>query len=251
MLIEQTMEKMLSLRLPTMVSALRELYERPGQADLSFEEKLGLLVDREWMDRENKRMNRRLKDARLPVSASLEDMQCDPSRGLDKAAVRSLAQCHWVTGRQNVIIVGATGVGKTYFGAALAEAACRHGYRALHVRVPRLVHDLGVWRADGSYTQQLARLGRIDVIVLDDFLLSPMTDAERRDLLEVLEDRYDRASTVIMSQIPTKTWHEALGDPTVADAICDRLVHNAHIFVIKGASMRQRKGLGTAQQTQP
>jgi DNA replication protein DnaC len=206
-----------------------------------------MLVDREWSERENRRLDRRLKDAKLGVRASLEDVVCDPARGIDKPMVRQLASCQWVRAKQNVIAIGPTGIGKSFLGAALAEAACRHGLRALFVRVPRLLEELAVARASGTYTSSLARIAKVDVLVLDDFLLTPMQDAERRDLLEVLEDRYDRCSTVITSQLPTKTWHEAISDPTIADAICDRLVHNAHVLALRGPSMRRKKGLASTQ----
>lgn len=205
-----------------------------------------MLVDREWNDRENRRVARRIKEARLGTRASLEDVACDPARGLDKATLRQLGTCQWVRAKQNVIVIGPTGIGKTYLAAALAEAACRKGLRALFVRVPRLVEELAVARVSGAYAQTLARISKIDVLVLDDFLLTPMKEAERKDLLEVLEDRYDRCSTVITSQLPTKSWHEALSDPTIADAICDRLVHNAHVLALRGPSMRRKKGLSTS-----
>jgi DNA replication protein DnaC len=177
------------------------------------------------------------------MSACLEDVWCDSTRGLDKSTVRSLATCQWVRSKQNVIAIGATGVGKSYIGAALAQAACRNGFRALCTRVPRLVHELAIARADGSYVSMLQRLAQIHVLVLDDFLIAPLKDHERRDLLEVLEDRYGRSSTVVTSQLPTKSWHEALADPTIADAICDRLVHNAHVLALRGPSGRKKKGL--------
>ena len=158
--------------------------------------------------------------------------------------MRSLGTGGWVRAKQNVIVIGATGTGKSYLGAALAEAACRHGYRALRTRVPRLLGELAIARADGSYTATLSRLAKLDVLVLDDLLIAPLKDSERRDLLEVLEDRYDQRSTVVTSQVPTKSWHEMLADPTVADAICDRLVHNAHVLSLRGPSIRKMKGLG-------
>ena len=210
-----------------------------------------MLVDREWTERENRRVTRRIKEARLGTHAHLEDVVCDPARGLDKAAVRQLATCQWVRAKQNVIVIGPTGIGKTYLAAALAEAACRKGLRALFLRIPRLVEELAVARVSGAYAQTLARIGKIDVLVLDDLLLTPMKDAERRDLLEVLEDRYDRCSTVITSQLPTKSWHEAFGDPTIADAICDRLVHNAHVLALRGPSMRKKKGLSATNESEP
>jgi len=235
------------MKLLTLAKGLREMQDTPPNNQLSFEEKIGMLVDREWSERENRRLDRRLKDAKLGVRASLEDVVCDPARGIDKPMVRQLASCQWVRAKQNVIAIGPTGIGKSFLGAALAEAACRHGLRALFVRVPRLLEELAVARASGTYTSSLARIAKVDVLVLDDFLLTPMQDAERRDLLEVLEDRYDRCSTVITSQLPTKTWHEAISDPTIADAICDRLVHNAHVLALRGPSMRRKKGLASTQ----
>lgn len=243
MLIEETIQKMLDLRMPTMAQATRELLASAPSNQLSFEDKLGLLVDREWTDRDNRRVARRIKEARLFRGASLEDVECDAARGVEKSLIKQLGSCQWAKAKQNVLITGATGTGKSYLGAALADTACRHGMRALFVRVPRLVEDLAVARVSGAYSSTLAKLARFEVLVLDDFLLAPMKDTERRDLLEVLEDRYERASTVITSQVPTKTWHGALNDPTIADAICDRLVHNAHVIDLRGPSMRKKKGL--------
>jgi len=180
--------------------------------------------------------------------ASLDNVLCDPERGVDKATMRALSTCQWVKTKHNVVVVGKTGVGKSYVGAALADAACRAGYRANFFRVPRLLEELALARAAGVYASLLGKLSRVDVLVLDDFLLNPMTDIERRDLLEVIEDRYDKTSTVIMTQMPTKTWHEALSDPTIADAICDRLVHNAHLLKLGGPSMRRKKALETQPQ---
>jgi DNA replication protein DnaC len=185
---------------------------------------------------------RLLHVARLTITdASLENVWCEPGRGLDKTLVRDLATCKWIRNKHNVIIVGKTGVGKSYLGAALAQAACRKGLRAMCTRVPRLAHELAIARADGTYTALLGRLARLDVLVLDDFLIAPLKDTERRDLLEVLEDRYGTSSTVVTSQVPTKTWHEMLADPTIADAICDRLVHNAHVIALKGPSGREKE----------
>lgn len=244
MIEQQTIEKLLVLRLPTMAQVFRELIDKPPSGDLTFEEKVGMMVDREWLERDNRRAARRIKEAKLSVSACLEDVVADSARGLDKAVVRSLASCGWIRAKQNIIVLGPTGVGKSFLACALANAACRQGFRALNIRVPRLVHQLGVARADGSYASELGRLSRFDALLLDDFLIAPMKDTERRDLLEVLEDRYDHSSTIITSQVPTKTWHEMLADPTIADAICDRLVHNAHVLTLKGQSMRSKKGLG-------
>jgi DNA replication protein DnaC len=248
MIVDETIQKMTDMRLTTMAQAFRQTLDSPASNQLSFEDRLGLLVDREWIERENRRVSRRTKEAKLPMAACMQEVITDPARGFDKAVLRSLTGCQWVKAKQNVIIHGATGVGKSFLGAALAQAACSRGYRALYVRVPRLVHQLAITRSDGSYVSELARLSRFDVLVLDDFLSAPMKDTEKRDLIEVLEDRYDHCSTVITSQLPPKTWHETLADPTIADAICDRLVHNAHELWLKGPSIRKRKGLHSKDQ---
>jgi DNA replication protein DnaC len=240
---EETINKLIQLKLNEMAHSFREQLDKAPGSSLSVEECVGLMVDREWTERENRRTARRIKEAKLGMRACLEDLWCNPTRGIDKATVRSLATCQWVRAKQNVIAVGATGTGKSYVAAALAEAACRRGFRALHVRVPRLLGELAIARADGSYHAALSRLAKLDVLVLDDLLIAPLKDGERRDLLEVLEDRYGRCSTVVTSQVPIKTWHEMLADPTLADAICDRLVHNAHVLWLKGPSMRKQKGL--------
>ena len=239
--IEETLTKLIELRLNTMAHAVRELMDTAPGHQMSFEEKLGLAVDREWSERDNRRVTRRLKEAKLATHASLDNVLCDAERGIDKATMRGLSNCGWIKSTHNVIVVGKTGVGKSYVGSALADTACRNGYRAIFFRVPRLLEELALARAAGEYASLLGKLSRIDVLVLDDFLLNPMTDAERRDLLEVIEDRYDRTSTVITTQMPTKTWHEALGDPTIADAICDRLIHNAHVLKLGGPSIRKKK----------
>ncbi len=244
MILEETIQKLLQLNLKVMAQSLREMAEQPGFAAMSFEDSIALIVDREWTDRQNRRLAGRIKQAKLGMSACMEDVYCTPGRGVDKSAMRALAGCGWVRAKQNVIVVGSTGTGKSYLGAALAHAACRAGFRALRTRVPRLLQELAVARADGSYVTTLNRLAQTHVLVLDDFLIAPLKDSERRDLLEVLEDRYDKSSTVITSQLPTKSWHESLEDPTVADAICDRVVHNAHVLSIKGPSIRKTKGLG-------
>jgi DNA replication protein DnaC len=245
MIDQETQEKLNAMRLRTMAQVFRELVDKPDNG-LTFAEKVGMMVDREWIERDNRRTGRRVKEAKLPVSGAIEEVVADGARGLDKSVLRSLATCGWIRAKQNVIVLGPTGVGKSFLGCALANAACRQGFRALYVRVPRLVHQLSVARADGTYASELGRMSRFDVLVLDDFLIAPMKDTERRDLLEVLEDRYDHTSTVITSQVPTKTWHEMLSDPTIADAICDRLVHNAHILTLRGQSMRRKKAIASS-----
>jgi len=242
MIDQETHDRLNAMRLRTMAQVFRELVDKP-ESGLTFAEKVGMMVDREWVERDNRSTGRRVKEAKLPSTGAIEEVVADSARGLDKSVLRSLATCGWVRAKQNVIIMGPTGVGKSFLGCALANAACRQGLRALYMRVPRLVHQLSVARADGSYASELGRISRFDVLVLDDFLIAPMKDTERRDLLEVLEDRYDHSSTVITSQVPTKTWHEMLSDPTIADAICDRLVHNAHVLTLRGQSMRRKKGL--------
>lgn len=247
--IEETLTKLHELKLTSMALAVRELMDTAPGHQLSFEEKLGLVVDREWTDRDNRRLARRIKEAKLATRASLDNVLCDPERGVDKATIRGMSTCQWVKSKHNIVVVGKTGVGKSYVGAALADAACRTGYRAICYRVPRLLEELALARASGVYASLLGKLSRVDVLVLDDFLLNPMTDIERRDLLEVIEDRYDKTSTVITTQMPTKTWHEALQDPTIADAICDRLVHNAHVLKLGGPSIRRTKALETQPQS--
>lgn len=248
MIHEETIQKLIDLKLHAMAAAARELANGPPRKDLTAEELLGMIVDREQSHRDNRKLTRRLKEAKLTsIAASIEEVTCEPARGLQKTVVRSLGTCAYVRAKQNVIVVGATGTGKSYLGAALAHAACRAGFRALFTRSSRLLHELSIARGDGSYAKVLQRLARTEVLVLDDFLITPLKDQERRDLLEVLEDRYDRASTVITTQVPTKTWHETLADPTIADAICDRVIHNAHVINLTGPSIRKLRGLKTDQ----
>jgi DNA replication protein DnaC len=243
MIVEQTIEKLKQLKLTQAAEAFRELCDKSAGSSLSMEECVGLIVDREWTARENSRIARRIKDAKLGMQACMEDVHCDPARGLDKSVMRSLATGHWITAKQNVIITGLTGTGKSYIGAALTASSCRRGHRALSVRASRLLGELAIARANGSYATTLARLAKLDVLLLDDLFIAPLTHLEQCDLLEVLEDRYDHRSTVVTSQVPTKTWHEMQADPTLADAICDRLVHNAHVISLRGQSLRKKKGL--------
>ena len=243
MTIDETIQKLTELKLHTLAKAVREMLDAPPDNQLSFEEKLGLLIDREWTDRENRKVARRIKEARLSTRAASDEILCDPARGLDRAHLRDRTSCQWVRSRHNVVVLGPTGIGKSFLANALAQEACRQGFRALFVRASRLLEQLAIARASADYNATLARIAKIDVLVLDDFLLAPLTDVERRDLLEVLEDRYGKTSTVITSQLPTKSWHEALGDPTIADAICDQLVHNAHVLTLRGSSLRRQKGL--------
>jgi len=230
-----------------MAQAFRELLAMPS-TDLAWEDRIGMLVEREFTERENRRVDRRMRDARLPTAACLENARCGSSRGLEKAMLRQLGTCQWVRAKQNVIVRGATGVGKTYLACALAESVCKRGMRAVFRRAPRLLEELALARASGTFGATLARLAKFELLIIDDFLLVPMNDVEKRDLLEVLEDRYEHSSTVLTSQLDPKTWHECLGDPTMADAICDRVVHNAHVIWLRGPSIRKEKGLGSAEQ---
>ena len=244
MLREPTMEKLQGMHLGAMGAAWLEQQQNADVVALSFDERFAMLVDAEWMTRENKRLDRVLKEAKLRLAeASLEGIDYPPRRELDKAFVRQLGSCKWIAEHQVVLISGATGTGKTYVACALAQQACRKGYRALYRRAPRFFDELRLARADGSYPRLLARLARVDVLVIDDFAIAPVSDTERRDLLEVLKDRYEMRATVISSQLPPDRWHDYLADPTVADAICDRVLHGAHRIALKGPS-RRKEGNG-------
>jgi DNA replication protein DnaC len=241
MLNQPTLTKMHAMKLSAMAEALERQLGSAEHAPLAFEDRLGLLVDAEWAHREERKLTRRLQRARLRHAASIEDVDFRAPRGLDRQVVLSLAQCGWIRDGLNVIITGPTGTGKSYLACAFAERACRSGFSAYYVRTARLVHDLAVARGDGSYSRVLSRLAKTDLLVLDDWLLTPSKDSERRDLLEVVEDRHERASTLITSQLPVKAWHDALGEPTIADSICDRLIHGAHRIELKGGSMRETR----------
>jgi DNA replication protein DnaC len=209
---------------------------------LAFDERFGLLVDAEWIDRQNKRLARNLREAKLRLSdACIEGIDYPARRKLDKAVIRGLASCAWIHEHHNVVITGPTGVGKTYIACALAQQACRKGYRVLYRRVPRIFDEILLTRADGTYPRWLAKVARFDVVVLDDWGLVPLAESERRDLLEIMEDRYGNRSTILTSQVPVEQWHDQVGDPTIADAFCDRLLHNAHRIELHGPSRRQEK----------
>ena len=240
MLNEQTVEKLKLLRLHAMEEAWATQQAQPNVASLSFDERFGMLVDAEWLARENARLRRALKEAKLRMStACVEDIEYSAKRELDKALIRQLSSCRWVAEHQNVIISGKTGTGKTYIACALAQQACRKGYRAVYRRAPRLFQELALSRADGTYARLLSRFARTDVLIIDDWALSPLTAEQRNDILEILEDRYGNRSTIFSSQLDSKRYHEYLGDPTVADAVCDRLIHNAHRVMLSGPSRRK------------
>jgi DNA replication protein DnaC len=241
MLTHPLFEKLTKLRLLGMLLALKELWNTPDRDRLSFEDCLGLLVDRELTARENRQLTARLKKAKLRESACVEDVDFRHRRGLDQTLFLQLAQCTWIKEHHNVIIVGPTGVGKTYLACALAHKACREGYVVLYFRLPRLLQDLALAKGDGRYSNLLKSMARADLIVLDDWGLKGFSLDQQHDLLEVLEDRHGLRSTLITSQLPTDHWHELITNATVADAICDRLVHNAYRITLKGESMRKLK----------
>jgi len=241
MLIEQTLDKMNAMKLVGMAEALKQQLGSAQHVRLSFDERLGLLVDREWEAREQRKLKTRLRSAKLRYSASLEDVDFKHPRALDRQQVLSLGNCGFIQSRHNLLITGPTGIGKSSLACAFVERACRRGYNAAYLRLPRLLQQLAVARGDGSYARILERLARLDLLAIDDWLLAPLRDPERRDLVEVIEDRSERASTLIASQLLAKDWHAGIGDPNLADAICDRLLHNAHRLDLKGPSMRRTK----------
>jgi DNA replication protein DnaC len=240
MLKQPTIEKLHALRLRIMAAVWLEQDKSPDTLALPFDDRLALLVDAEALARDNTRLAKNLRDAKLRIAnACIEGIEFSRERQLDKPTVRQLATCRWVSEHQTVLVTGATGTGKSYFGCALAHEACRKGFRALYRRVPRLFDELRLARADGTYSRLLARIAKIDVLVLDDFAIAPLTDESRRDLLEILEDRYGLRATVITSQLKHDRWHDYLADPTVADAICDRVIHGAHKIALAGPSRRK------------
>ncbi|MFQ5550933.1 MAG: IS21-like element helper ATPase IstB [Gemmatimonadales bacterium] len=241
MLNHPTLDKLQSLKLNGMATALLEQMNSSSVDALSFEERLGLLVDRETTYRDDRRMTSRLRRAKLRHNACFEDIDYRHPRGLDKALITSMATCQWLREHLNVLITGPSGVGKTWLACALAHQACREGYSALYLRLPRLLHDTALARGDGRYPKLLASLAKLDLLVIDDWGMAKLNPDNLRDLLEILEDRYGVRSTMITSQIPVDKWHDLIGEPTFADAILDRLVHNAYKLKLKGGSMRKNK----------
>ena len=247
MLTEQTVERLRTLRLGAIADVYLAQQRDTSIAALSFDERLGMLVDAEQLARDNRVLTRRLKEAKLRLSqACLEDLDYSGRRKLDRTVIRQLATCRWVADHHNILITGPTGVGKTFLGCALGQQACRQGYRVIYRRIPRLFPEIALAHGDGTYTTFLARFARVDVLILDDWGLVALKDAQRQDLLEILDDRDGTRSTVITSQLPSDRWHEYLADPTLADAILDRVLHRAYPLTLGGPSRRKSDTDGPA-----
>lgn len=240
MLNNPTLEQLRSMRLTGMAAAFSDQLAKP-LVELDFESRLALLVEREWYLRENRRLSRRLKDAKLQQTACVENIDYHHPRGLNQAKIMELSQCNWIRNHLSLLITGPTGCGKTFLACSLAHRACLQGLTSRYYRLPRLWHELRVTKADGTYTKWLSQISKINVLVLDDWGLIALDDEQRRDLLEILDDRYERSSTIITSQLPTSVWHEYLNDATLADAILDRLLHQGIKIELRGESLRKTK----------
>lgn len=241
MLNHPTLEKLHQLRLRGMAKAFKEQLEQPEAEGLSFTDRLALLIDREAAERESWHLKIRLRNAKLQINACVEDIDYRSPRGLDKALILRLAACDWVRHKDNVLIVGSTGTGKTYLACALGQKACREGLSVVYRRAPRLFAEILQAKGEGRHLKFLATIAKADLLIVDDWGLAPLDDEQRRDLLEIMDDRHGNRSTLITSQLPVENWHETIGDGTIADAILDRLVHNAHKIKMRGESMRKRK----------
>lgn len=240
MLTEPTIDKLHALRLGAMAAAWTAQREDPKSQEIDFDSRFGMLVDAEHLSRDNKRIARAMREAKLRIgNACVEDIDYESKRELDRALLRQLSTCGWIGSHANVIVTGATGTGKSYVACALAQQACRTGFRALYRRMPRLLEELALAHADGTYTRLLGRLAKIDVLVLDDWGLAPLREQERRDMLEIFDDRHGARSAILTSQLPVEKWHDYVADPTIADALLDRVVHNAHRIKLKGPSRRK------------
>jgi DNA replication protein DnaC len=241
LLTHPTLEQLRQLGLAGMARAFEELTANTRGAELDHAEWLGLLLDREMADRQDRRLMARLRYARLRHNAAVEDVDYRTARGLDRALFQKLAQGNWIKEQQNLIIIGPSGVGKSWLACALGHRACRDNLSVLYQRIPRLFSDLVLARGDGRYARLMRALGGVKLLILDDWGLEPLTAEQRHDMLEIVEDRYGRGATLITSQIPVDRWHDLIGDPTLADAILDRVVHNAHRIQLRGDSLRRKR----------
>ena len=241
MLINPTINKLQQLRLHTMAKAFKEQMEQPLLTELSFEDRLGLLVDMEITAREDRQLQARLKRAKLKQSASFEDIDYQTQRGLDKSVMATLSTVQWVSSHHNILITGPCGTGKTFLACALAQKACLSGHSVSYCRTGRLLSELQLGKGDGQYSKRMKELSKTTVLILDDFGLSSLIDEQCRDLLEILDDRHGKCSTIVTSQLPTKLWYETIENGTLADAILDRLIHNSYRLEIKGESMRKTR----------
>ena len=242
MLHEQTYRQLAEMKMWGLAAAFQEYLDGDDGDQLSFADRFGLMVDREWTERQDRRLKRRLSLAKLREPACVEDIDYRHPRGLDRSKADRLVTCRWIEHHENLVITGPTGIGKTWLACAFAHQACRQGYSVLYKRLPRLMHDLHMARGEGIYGKELAKLARTQLLIIDDWGLAPLADRERRDMLEILEDRHGRHSTVLASQLQVKLWHDTIGDPTIADALMDRLVHNAHKLELDGESIRKSRG---------
>ena len=241
----QTLEKLSQMKLHPMAIAFQKQLEQPSLTGLSFEDRFAMLIDSEWNAREDRKLSKRLKTARLRTNATVEDIDYQHPRGLDKSVIRSLASCQWIRSHQNVIVTGPTGIGKSYLAEAFVNKACREGFTAVRYRATRLFGEMEIARADGSYFKFLGRLSKFELIAIDDWAMEQLTEDERRHFLELMEDRHGLKSTFITSQYPVAKWHDRIGEPTMADAILDRIVHNAHKIALKGNGESMRKTRST------
>ncbi len=254
MLINQTIEQLHALRLEAMAEALRRQCESAEYRQLSFEERLSMMIDAEVTERENRRLSRYFKQAHLRADAMIEDVDFTHRRGLERGELLSLAECGWVRAHHNVAVVGATGLGKTYLACALANAAIRRGHSALYLRAPRMLDELAIARADGRFQRLIASWARVEVLLVDDYLLRPLSVEQAADTLELVEERAGRRATIFTSQLPISRWHEAMGDPTLADALADRILQHLHRIELSGRSLRRREAgtpAGDAAEPEP
>lgn len=247
MLLHPTLDKLKALKLEGMVSALTDQETLSDADTMSFEERLGLLVDREVTVRQSNKLKLRLSRAKLRQEAAIEDLDFGNGRNLDRSLILSLSSCDWIRKHDNCILTGPAGVGKSYLACALANIACREGFDVLYYRVPRLFGEIAISKADGSYIRKLRAIAQCDLLILDDWGIAPFTAEQRRDMLEVMDDRYSRRSTIVAGQVPVEMWHEVIDDPTLADAILDRLIHNAYKIELRGESMRKLRSSLTSK----